>query len=167
MVLMTRSRKPFGIDDVLHAHALPRRLVGVARADAAPGGADLALAQPRFLHVVEHDVVRHDEMRLARHLEAAGVDVPALEIVDLGAQSHRVDHHPVADDGHDVGVEDPGRHQMESELTAEILDGVARVVAALVADHDIGLLAEQVGDFPFAFVAPLGAYYDENRHVAS
>ena len=33
--------------------------------------------------------------------------------------------------------------------------------------HDIGLLAQQVGDFPFAFVAPLGANYDENRHVAS
>jgi hypothetical protein len=56
---------------------------------------------------------------------------------------------------------------MEREFAPEILNGVTRIVAALVADHDIGLLAQQVGDFPFAFVAPLGAYYDENRHVAS
>ncbi len=56
---------------------------------------------------------------------------------------------------------------MEGELAPEVLHGVTRVVAPLVADHDIGLLAQQVGDLPFAFVAPLGAYYDENRHVAS
>ena len=54
---------------------------------------------------------------------------------------------------------------MEGELAPLVLDGVAGVVAALVADHHVGLLAEQVDDLAFAFVAPLGADHDENRHV--
>ena len=156
-----------GIDDVLHAHALPRRFVGVGRPDAPARGTDLALAQPRLLHVVQHDVVGHDEMRFARHLEVPGRHFAALEIVDLRPQHRRVDDDAVADDRDDVGVEHTGRHEVKSELTPEILDCVAGVVAALIPDHHIGLLAQQIGDFPFAFVAPLGAYYDENRHVAS
>jgi len=133
MVVMTRSRNPAGSTMSLHAHALARRLVGVAGADTAPGGAYLALAQASFLHVVQHDVVRHDEVRLAGDLEPASVDVPALQIVDLLAQDGGIDHNAVADDGHDVGVEDAGWHQMEGELAPEVLDGVARVVAPLVA----------------------------------
>ena len=39
-------------------------------------------------------------------------------------------------------------------------DGVARVVAALVTHDDVGFFAEQVHDFAFAFVAPLGAHHD-------
>ena len=40
-------------------------------------------------------------------------------------------------------------------------DRVAGVVAALGADDDVGLAGEDVDDFAFAFIAPLGA--DQNR----
>ena len=53
---------------------------------------------------------------------------------------------------------------MELELLAVADDRVAGVVAALEADHEVGLLGEQVGDLPLSFVAPLGAHYDYSRH---
>jgi hypothetical protein len=36
-------------------------------------------------------------------------------------------------------------------------DRVARVVAALGSDDDVGLFGEDVDNFAFAFIAPLGA----------
>jgi len=103
---MTFWRKPTG--SMMSWMRTPWRaaLVGVAGPDSPAGGADLADAQPRFLHVVEHDVPRHDEVRLARDLETPGVDVAALQVVDLGPKDRGIDHHAVADDGDDVGVED-------------------------------------------------------------
>jgi hypothetical protein len=44
---------------------------------------------------------------------------------------------------------------------------VARVVAALGADHHISRLGEHVDDFPFSFVAPLGANQDCVRHISA
>ena len=40
-------------------------------------------------------------------------------------------------------------------------DGVTGIVAALAADDDIGFIREEVDNFSFSFIAPLGA--DENR----
>jgi hypothetical protein len=44
-------------------------------------------------------------------------------------------------------------------LTASVVDGVARVRAALIAQDPIGRPAQGVDDLAFAFVAPLGTYY--------
>ena len=52
--------------------------------------------------------------------------------------------------------------ELEHLLAAD--DRVAGVVAALEADHGVGLLAEQVDDLPLALVAPLGADYHESWH---
>ena len=38
-----------------------------------------------------------------------------------------------------------------------MIDGVAGVIAALRADDDVRLFGEDIDDFAFAFVAPLGA----------
>ena len=54
-------------------------------------------------------------------------------------------------------MEDPRRDEMEHELTDVGDDGVAGVVAAVVAGHDLDPVAKQVDDLSFAFVAPLGA----------
>jgi hypothetical protein len=42
---------------------------------------------------------------------------------------------------------------------------VAGVVAAVVAGHHLHLLREEIDDLPLAFVAPLGARYDDIGHV--
>ena len=155
------------VGEILHTDALTRCLVGVGGADAPSGSAYLALAQPPLLHVVEQDVIGHDEVGPGRHFEPGGRHTPGFEIVDLLAKDGGVDDHPVANDGDDPGVEDPGGDQVERELAQFVLDCVPGVVAALVADHHVGLLAEQIDDFAFAFIAPLGAHHDENRHLAS
>jgi hypothetical protein len=49
---------------------------------------------------------------------------------------------------------------MEDELFLPDLDRVAGVVAALGTDDDIGFLGEDVDDFSFSFIAPLGADKD-------
>ena len=85
------------------------------------------------------------------------VDPPPPQLVDLRAQHHRVHHHAVADRAELAGVEDPGRDQVELEGLAVADDRVAGVVAALEADHEVGLLGEQVDDLPLPLVAPLGA----------
>ena len=54
-----------GVENVLHANAEARRLVRVARADAAARRADLELAEPPFRCLVEGDVPGHDQVRLA------------------------------------------------------------------------------------------------------
>jgi hypothetical protein len=41
---------------------------------------------------------------------------------------------------------------------------VARVVATLKANHDVGMLGEKVDDLPLPFIAPLGANDDNGRH---
>jgi hypothetical protein len=38
------------------------------------------------------------------------------------------------------------------------MDRMPGVVAALCANHDVGLFGQHVNDFAFAFIAPLGAY---------
>ena len=54
------------VEDVLDADADPRGLVGVAGADAAAGRADLELAEPPLGGLVDRDVPRHDQVRVAR-----------------------------------------------------------------------------------------------------
>jgi hypothetical protein len=115
---------------------------------------------PRNLSVV----VRHDQVRVARHLEPAAVDPSPGQLVHLGQQHPRVDHHPVADDRRDVVVEDPAGQQLQGEGLTVDHDGVPGVVAALVADHQLHLLGQQVGQLPFALITPLGADDDGGSH---
>src|SRR5262249_42868408 len=77
--------------------------------------------------------------------------------VELLDQDRRFDDDAVADDGCDVVVQDPARDELESEHLAVDDDRVAGVVAALVADDQLALLGEIVGEAALALVAPLGA----------
>ncbi len=57
---------------------------------------------------------------------------------------------------------------MERELAAiRKHDRVPRVVAALVPDHVLHLLAEQVRDLSLTFVPPLGTDEHDRWHAAS
>ena len=49
---------------------------------------------------------------------------------------------------------------MKDEFLLADLDGVTGIVTALRADDDIGFLREDVDDFAFSFIAPLGADKD-------
>ena len=88
------------------------------------------------------------------------------QLVELVGQHLRVDHDAVADHAQLARVEDPGRDQVELPRLALADDRVAGVVAALEADHQVGLLGEQVGDLALALVAPLGADDHDAGHAA-
>ena len=107
-------------------------------------------------HPVELRVVRHDQVGVAAHHHAAGVDPLRRQRVELGQQHPGVHHHPVADDRGDVGVEDAARHELEGEGHAVDDDGVPGVVAALVAHDHVHVPGQQVGELALALVAPLG-----------
>ena len=62
------------------------------------------------------------------------------------------------------GREDAGREQVQGVLLVADDDGVAGVVAALVADDVVDAAAEQVGGLALALVAPLGADEHDRGH---
>src|SRR5262249_6722794 len=104
--------------------------------------------------------VRRDQQPLAR-------DPPGLQAVDLLEQHLRVDHDPVADDrDHLRGEYSRGQQVQRVALVADD-HGVPGVVPALVADHVVDLVTEQVGGLALAFVTPLGADEHDGRHRAT
>ena len=103
-------------------------------------------------------------MRVRGDMEAADVDPAPSQTLDLLEQHLRVDHDSVADRAGETRVQDPGGDQVELEFLAVAHDRVAGVVAALEADHEVGLLGEQVDDLALTLVAPLGAHDDYSWH---
>ncbi len=153
------------VEEILHPDAEPHRLVGVGRADAALGRAELRLAEMTLVKGVELLVVREDQVGVARHLEAGAVDAPPLQHLLLLEKHERVDDHAVADDRHDVVVEHPARDELDRELLTVDDDGVSRVVAALIADDHRHFLGEEVGELALPLVSPLRSDDDRCWHV--
>ena len=69
----------------------------------------------------------------------------------------RVDDHAAAHDADDVRTQDAGGDQVQDEFAALVLDGVAGVVAALIARNNVVILTEQVDHATLALVAPVYA----------
>ena len=155
--LLAQDRR---VEEVLHADAEAGDLVAVGRADAAAGRADLRVPEESLGHLVEGDVVRGDEMRIGADDELRGIDASLVEGSHLMEQDGRIDHHAVADNRDDLGSEDAGRQEMEGELLVADDDGVAGVVAALVANDIVDAATEEIGCLALAFIAPLRP--DEN-----
>jgi hypothetical protein len=109
-------------------------------------------------------VVGQDHVRREARPQAAHVDPARGQRVELVDQGRRVDDHPRSDDRDDVGVEDPGRDEVELEHLVAQHQGVAGVVAALVAHDEGGLLGQEVGRLALAFVTPLEPDDDRGRH---
>src|SRR5699024_6527306 len=53
-------------------------------------------------------------------------------------------------------VKHPGGQGMQSKPAILIDNRVACIGPPLKTDHDIGLLRQQIGNFPFALIAPVG-----------
>lgn len=159
-------REDLLVEHIRRAHTDAGDLVLVTRTDAAARGADLLVAQKPLGDLVDRDVVGHQQVGVGRDHEAGGVDVTILESAQFGEQHTGVDDDAVADDVVDAGGQDSRRDQVQGErLTVRQNDGVTCVVAALIANHPLQLLAEQIGRFTLALVAPLGADKHDRCHV--
>ncbi len=96
-----------------------------------------------FGDLVDGNVVRHDQVRIGREQQAAGVHAPLVESGEFGEQHSRVHHDTVADDVRDARSEDSGRDQMQCELVAVRKNhSVSGVVTALVAHHPLQASAQ-------------------------
>ena len=89
------------------------------------------------------------------------------DLVHLLQQVPRIHHDAVGDHRGDVRVQDAGGDQLELQQPALGDDGVARVVAALVADHEVHPVREVVDRLALALVSPLGPEHDGGRHGPS
>jgi hypothetical protein len=99
--------------------------------------------------------------------EVRRVESRAREVLDLGDEGGRVDHDAVAEEVPRAGVEDARRDQVELEVAVRVDDRVAGVVAAAVANDEIGLVGEVVHHATLALVAPLGADDGDDGHGAT
>ena len=154
------------VEQVLHPQPDAHRPVGVGGPDAPLGGAQLRPAEVALMEGVQLLVVGHDQVGVARQTHRAAVDAPGLQGVHLRDEDPRVDHHAVADHRGDVVVEHPAGDQLQGEGLAADHEGVAGVVAALVADHHVHLGSDEVGELALPLVAPLGTDDDSRRHGA-
>ena len=136
-----------GVEQILDADPEAVSLVRVRRADAAMRRTDLQLAQPALARAVDQRMPRHDEMRVPRQADEVGRDPARLEAVELLDHHLRVDNAAGADDAL-LAADDTGRDVLELVRLAVGDDRMARVGAAVVAADEVGVLRQQVDDFP-------------------
>ena len=149
------------VDEVAHAQGLFHVLVAVAVGDAALGGAELSagLGQALLLKAVLCDMERHGDGRTVRDFQVFGADLNTLlgQGGDFLLEVLGVDDHAAAHNADNVGAQNAGGNQVQDEFAALGLDGVACIVAALIARNNVIVLAEQVDHAALALVAPVNA----------
>ena len=153
------------VGQLAHAQRLFHVFVRVGGGDAAAGGAELLVRQTVLFQAVKQLVVRHADDGLVADLQVLRCDGDAAlsQARDLVEHVLRINDHAGAEHVHGLVAQDAGRHEIEHELALVVDDGVAGVVAALIAHDDVVLLAEQVDHAALALVAPVDAY-DRCQH---
>ena len=87
----------------------------------------------------------------------------AHQPISFFKEGFRIDDHAVAEDAGLALMHDAGRKQMKYERVVADLNRVTGVMAALIADHDVEPLGEQIDDLAFSFIAPLGSDDSDNH----
>src|SRR5581483_5087860 len=154
-----------GIEEIGDADAVTAHLRFIRGTDSASGRADLRRPGGLFARDIEGLVIRKDAVRRVADLEV-GIDLHAerAKALDLVEQRLRIDDHPVAEDAELVRVQDPRGDQLQRIVLLTEADRVPRVVAALIARHDVEALAQEVDDFSLSLVTPLRA---DDREILS
>ena len=98
--------------------------------------------------------------------DLSGVDPTLDEGIHLLEELERVQNHTVPEEAAGARMEDAGRNLVENELLGADMHRVTRVRSALIARHDVDILAQKVDNLSFAFISPLRAYdYGRRRSV--
>src|SRR5262249_49281491 len=148
----------FGIDQIDDAQTGSGCFVAVGGADAAFGGADFVFAFEKFALGVKFPMIGKNEMgRFAVKKIAVDFDAVLVEALDFLDETDGVDDHAVADDANLFFAQDSRRDEVQDVFLAVDMNGVAGVIAALGAYDDVRVFGEDVNNFAFSFVAPLGA----------
>ena len=99
---------------------------------------------------------RHDHVRAVAHEQSrTELDASLLKLLQFADQRDGIHDNAVADDALLVRVQNARRCEMEYIAVLAHLDGVTRIVAALVADNPVHFLREDINDLPLPLVSPL------------
>ena len=161
-------RQRVEVGEVDQADGAAADLVLVGRADPAAGRADLGARCGGLLaQEVELAMQRQDERHVVGDPKRfrRDDDPLAFQLVDLGDQRMRIEHHAIADDRELSRPHHAGGQQAQLEGDAVDDERVPGIVAALEADDDVGALRQPVDDLSLALVAPLRADDHHIRHV--
>lgn len=150
---------------VTHPDAETGDLVLVGWADTASGGANLGPTHGRFASPVQNRIQGKNHMGPFRNEEATlEVHISLDETIELAEQRVGVDHHSAAQNTECLGVEHTRWHQVQGKMSILELDGVASIVAALIAHHNIERGTEQIDDLSLSLVTPLHTVDDRVGH---
>ena len=143
-----------------------RALAGLNDAAPAAEPAIVHAAQVRLAQLIEHPVIRENEVGGVGDEEVilADLDALALERLEIADERDGIDDDAVADDADLFGPQDAAGDKVEDVFLVAENDGVAGVVTALRTHDDIGMLSQEVDDLAFAFVAPLSPDQDGICH---
>jgi hypothetical protein len=109
-------------------------------------------------------VVRRDQVGIRADHQLRRVDTALVQRGHLLQHDGGVDDDAVADHGHDGRRQDAAGQQVEGELLVTDDDGVAGVVATLVAHDVVDPATQEIGGLSLTFVAPLGTYENDCWH---
>ena len=134
---------------------MPREVVPM---ETRPGAA--------FRHFLHHAMGRKEHVRAVADEEVARLpSTPAASSISISLSSAAGSiTRPLPMTACLPGPQNAARNQLQDELLVADEDGVAGVVAALVARHDVEAFGEEIDDLPLALVAPLGAQDDYVSH---
>jgi len=93
------------------------------------------------------------------------VDARRRQLIGFFQQGDGVHHEAVADHSFLPRLQNAAWNEPDDELLVADDDGVAGVMAALVAHHVVELVREQINQLALAFIAPLRAENDDVAHV--
>ena len=134
--------------------------VGVEGGDALLGGAVLLIRKALLLQVVQITVPGQQQAGPVADLQIFRGDGDALghHVLHLRPEALAVHGHAVAQDVHHPVPKNAGGQQMQGEFALFVHHRVSGVAAALVADHYVVVLRQQVHHAALALVAPVDAY---------
>ena len=90
-----------------------------------------------------------------------------LQLAGLLGESHRVEHHSVADDIDGVFAKNTGRYRPQYVYLIAEMEGVSGIRPSLESSDHAVIRCEDIDDFSFSFVAPLQAenYIDFHAEI--
>src|SRR5205823_10991935 len=154
------------LQQVAGAEADAPDLIRVGGTDAAPGGAEPVIAALLLFELVEDRMPGHDQVSAIGDDQPVDADAARLHLLHLFEQHAWIEHDAVSDPAGRGRIQNAGGNEVEAEFLAGVDDRVPGVVAALGADHHVGLLREKVDDLALPLVAPLAAYEDGDHALA-
>ena len=150
------------VEQIGCAQAAPRHLVFIRRADTPAGGAYGTVTACFFARPIQQFMVRHDNGAGWRDPQTrAHIHAFLLQLLDFLPQGLQRQHHSIANQALNAGLQYACRDQVEDRFFAIDDQRVAGIVPALETDNGVCVTTQEIDDFALTLVSPLGAQNDD------